>query len=431
MTDTKTLALLGGQPIRTSPLPAYNTIGAEEKAAVMEVLDGGELSGFVASPDNYFWGGRRVRALEKAFCERYGVAHAISVNSATSGLHCAVSAVGVGPGDEVIVPPYTMSASATAILVCGGTPIFADIDESTFCLDPRSVEANITPYTKAIMAVNLYGHPAPLLELSALAKKHGLALIEDNAQAPSAMCHGRYTATIGDIGVFSFNRHKTMQSGEGGVVVTNDEKLALKAALMRNHGEVVVDALSPDDIVNTVGLNYRMTEMEAAVALVQFGKLDALNARRIALANRLSKALSTVDGFTPPVVAEGCSHVYYFYPIRYDERKTGIPRDLFTKAMSAEGFTLRAGYVTPLYMQPVYQRKICFGDNGYPFTANPRNAQISYAKGLCPVTERMQDRELMITNIIYPPLTEADMDAFAEGCLKILANRDQLLKAAS
>lgn len=431
MTDAKTLALLGGTPVRNAPLPAYNTIGEEEKAAVMEVLDGGELSGFVASPDAYFWGGRQVRALEKAFCDRYGMAHAISVNSATSGLHCAVSAVGIGPGDEVIVPPYTMSASATAILMCGGTPIFADIDEATFCLDPKSVEANITPYTKAIMAVNLYGHPAPLLELSALAKKHGLALIEDNAQAPSALCHGRYTATIGDIGVFSFNRHKTMQSGEGGVVVTNDKKLALKSALMRNHGEVVVDTLSPDDIVNTIGVNYRMTEMEAAVARVQFGKLDGLNARRIALANRLDKALASVDGLTPPVVRDGCSHVYYFYPIRYDEKKTGIPRSLFAKAMVAEGFTLRAGYVTPLYLQPVYQKKICFGDRGYPFTANPRNAQISYAKGLCPVTERLQDRELMITNIIYPPLTEADMDAFADACRKILANRDKLLASAS
>lgn len=431
MSTSGTLALLGGQPVRSEPLPVYNTIGAEEKAAVMDVLDSGELSGFVASADKYFWGGRQVRALEKAFCERYGVAHAVAVNSATSGLHCAVSATGVGPGDEVIVPPYTMSASATAILMCGAIPVFADIDDKTFCLDPQSVEANITPYTKAIMAVNLYGHPAPLQELRRIADKHGLYLIEDNAQAPSAESQGKYTATVGDIGVFSFNRHKTMQSGEGGVVVTNNEALALKAALMRNHGEVVVDAMQVNDIVNTIGVNYRMSEMEAAVALVQFGKLDALNADRIRLANHLTSRLADIPGLTPPHVADGCTHVYYFYPIKYDAAVTGIPRNLFAKAVQAEGFTLRPGYVTPLYLQPVYQKKICFGDKGYPFTASPRNAELTYARGLCPVTERLQDQDLMVTNIIYPPLTEADMDAFVTACQKVLDNRDALLAWAA
>lgn len=425
------LALFGGTPIRQEPMPKYNTIGAEEKAAVMAVLDSGELSGFIAYDGKEFWGGRAVLEFEQAFCRRYGLKYAVAVNSATSGLHCAVSATGVGPGDEVIVTPYTMSASATAVLMCGAVPIFADIDDRTFCLDPKSVEANITPYTKAIMAVNLYGHPAPLLELRAIADEHKLWLIEDNAQAPSALCGGRYTATIGDIGVFSFNRHKTMQSGEGGVVVTNNEKLALKAALMRNHGEVVVEAMQLDDIVNTVGVNYRMTEVEAAIALVQFGKLDELNKRRVELADRLTAGLKRIPGLTPPFVVEGCTHVYYFYPIKYDETVTGIPRALFAKAVQAEGFTLRAGYVTPLYLQPLYQKKICFGDKGYPFTASPRNAEISYAKGLCPVTERLQDSELLVTNITYPPLTESDMDAFVEACEKVLRNRDSLLAKAA
>jgi perosamine synthetase len=429
MDSANTLALLGGTPINSAPLPPYNTIGAEEKAAVMAVLDGGELSGFVATPNAQFWGGARVQALEAAFRERFGSKHAIAINSATSGLHCAVQATGIGPGDEVIVPPYTMSASATVILFTGAIPVFADIEDSTFCLDPVAVEAAITPRTRGIMAVNLFGHPARLGELQAIAKRYSLFLVEDNAQAPGATFEGRPTGTIGDAGVFSFNRHKTIQCGEGGILLTDDDKIARKAALARNHGEVVVDGMGLDDIVNTVGLNYRMTEMEAAVARVQFGKLDALNATRIALADRMTAGLSQLPGITPPAVRENCTHVYYFYVMRYDESKTGIPRDLFCKAVQAEGFPLRAGYVKPLYLEPLYQQKICFGKNGYPFTASTRNLEISYQRGLCPVTERLQDHEIMLTGAIYPPLTNEHVDGFVEAFAKVLANRDALMRA--
>lgn len=430
MTDVDTLALLGGTPVRDKPLPPYNTIGAEEKAAVMEVLDGGELSGFIAYNGKEFWGGRRVRALEEAFRNRFGIGHAIAVNSATSGLHCAVAATGVGPGDEVIVPPYTMSASATAVLFTGAVPVFCDVDDRTFCLDPEKVEAAITPQTRAIVAVNLFGQPAPLDTLRALADRHGFYLIEDNAQAPAATHNGRPTATIGHAGVFSFNRHKTMQCGEGGVVVTADDKLALKMALVRNHGEVVVGPMGVEDIVNTVGLNYRMTEMEAAVALVQFNKLDALNERRVELARRLDAGLAELAGLEAPHIAPGNTHVYYFYPIKFSAEAIGMPRELFCKAVEAEGFTLRAGYVKPLYLEPVYQKKLCFGSGGFPFTANSRNGNLSYQRGICPVVERLADRELMVTNIIYPPLSEADMDAFVEACAKVIRHRDALLAAA-
>lgn len=429
MTNADRPALLGGTPVRAEPLPRYNTIGAEEKAAVMGVLDDGELSGFIAYNGAEFYGGRAVRALEEAFREFYNVPHAVSVNSATSGLHCALAATGIGPGDEVIVPPYTMSASATAVLFTGAVPVFADIDDKIFCLDPAAVEAAITPYTRAVVAVNLFGHPAPLLQLREICDRRGLFLIEDNAQAPSATIKGRYTATIGDIGVFSFNRHKTMQSGEGGMAICRDNKLALKMQLVRNHGEVVVAGMSVDDIVNTIGLNYRMTEMEAAVARVQFGKLPALNAQRVALADRISKGLREIPGLSPPHIGEDCTHVYYFYPIIYDEKATGLPRDLFAKAVQAEGFTLRAGYVKPIYLEPLYQRRLAFGDKGFPFNANPRQGNLSYAKGICPVVERLAEKELLVTNIIYPPLTEADMDRFVEACAKVLRNRDALLAA--
>ncbi len=421
--SASTLALLGGTPVVSKPRPAYNTIGAAEKAAVMEVLDCGELSGFVASPDQYFWGGKQVRAIEEAFKRHFGVKHAIAVNSATSGLHCATMATGIGPGDEVIVSPYTMTASATSIIMCGALPVFADIEPDTFGLDPTSVEANITPNTRGIMAVNIFGHGARLAELRAIADRHGLFLIEDNAQAPDALYRGAKTGTIGDAGVFSLNRHKTMQCGEGGVVITNDDKIALKLALMRNHGEVIVGPMGIDDIVNTVGLNYRMGEMEAAVGQVQFAKLPELNRQRIELANCLTARLSELPGITPPKVETGCSHVYYMYVSKMDEAVVGIPRDLFAAALTAEGVPMRAGYLKPIYLEPMYQRRIAFGRNGFPFSAHPR--QVSYDRGICPLVEHLQDHEVLLTSV-YPPMTVADMGAIADAFDKVMENRDAL-----
>jgi perosamine synthetase len=425
------LALLGGHPVRPAGQQPYNTIGEREREAVLEVLDSGELSGFIASSGDAFWGGKQVRHLESRFKEHFGMPHAVAVNSATSGLHCAVSALGVEPGDEVIVTPYTMSASATAIIVAGGTPVFADIEDETFGLDPASVEANLSDRTKGIMAVNIFGHPARLGPLREIADRHGLFLIEDNAQAPDAVYHGHKTGTIGDCGVFSLNRHKVMQSGEGGVVLTRSPELALRAALLRNHGEVAVDAMGVERIEGTYGLNLRMTEMEAAVARVQFERLQELNELRRANAAYLSQCLADVDGVEPPAVASGCTHVYYLYCMTYDKTKTGIPRDLFCRALSAEGFYVRAGYLKPVYLEPMYQQRLAMGKGGFPFSANPRSSSISYARGICPTTERLEYSDLILTTAFLPPSDTRDIDLFIEAIHKVLASRDQLLRMAS
>lgn len=428
MTDT--LAILGGTPVRSGPMPRYNTIGVDEREAVLRVLESGELSGFIAGGVPEFWGGPEVRALEEQVSARFG-RPAIALNSATSGLHAALAALGCGPGDEVIVPPFTMMATATTVLFTGAVPVFVDIDERTFCVDAAAVEAAITPHTRGIVAVNIFGHPAELDRLRTLADRHGLFLLEDNAQAPGANFHGRPTGTFGDAGVFSLNRHKTIQSGEGGVVLCRDEEVALRVALVRNHGECAVDALGVEDITNTVGLNYRMTEMEAAVARCQFAKLDDLTRARAALAARLTEGLRDLEGITAPYVAPDCTHVYYFYVMRYDADVTGIPRDLFVDAVAAEGFPLRAGYLRPIYLERVFQEKRSFGAGGFPFTANPRNDELSYQQGICPVVERLNEREIMLTNAIYPPLTSNDMDSMVEAYCKVLRNRDALLAASS
>lgn len=425
------LALLGGKPLTDLPIPRYNTIGDAEKKAVMKVLDSGELSGFVAAPGDWFYGGKCVRALETAFKEHFGVRHAIAVNSATSGLHASLMAMDLGPGDEVIVSPYTMHASATMIVMCGAVPVFADIEPDSFCIDPASVEALITPRTRGVVAVNIFGHPAALDPLKAICDRHGLFLLEDNAQAPDAVYKGRKTSTIGDAGVFSLNRHKTMQCGEGGVVVTNDDRIAKKVQLFRNHGETVVAAMGETDLVNTIGVNYRMGEMEAAVARVQFAKLPELNAARQALCARLTEQLGSVPGILPPAVASDCTHVYYFYVMRYDAARTGIPRDLFVRAFNAEGFPMRAGYLTPLYLEPMYQKRVAIGRTGFPWSFYPESRQISYTRGICPTVERLQDHEVILTAFIHPPLTNADMDRYVEAMRKVIANRDALLTHAT
>ncbi len=237
----KKLAVNGRkQPVLKKPFPPVYNIGKEEIEAVVRLMKKGPLSDFVGARGKYFLGGREVKRLEAMFCKKFRIKHAVSFNSATTALHAAIAALGIGPGDEVIVPPYTMSASATSILMNGAVPIFADIDEKTFCIDPRSIEKRITRNTKAIMVVNLFGGLCDLEEILKIAKKHKLKVIEDNAQAPGALYKGKYAGTIGDIGVFSFNVHKTIQAGEGGVLVTNNKEYAFRAQLARNHGEAVV-----------------------------------------------------------------------------------------------------------------------------------------------------------------------------------------------
>jgi len=422
-------AILGGKPENSTIFPPYNTIGQEEKEAVMAVLDSGELSGFVAGNVPEFYGGKQVQALEREFCKRFGVKYAVSVNSATSGLYCMLMAMGVGPGDEVITSPYTMHATASSILQCGAVPIFADIEEETFGLDPISVEKNITKNTKGILAVNIFGHAARLNELKKIADSNNIWLLEDNAQAPGGVLEGgRFTATVGKAGVFSFNRHKTMQSGEGGVVLTNDENVAKRMMLVRNHGEVVVEAWKMDDISNTIGQNLRMSEMEAAVALCQIKKLDQFNNIRIGLANRISAGLKDINGISAPIVRDGCKHVYYFYAMKYDEASVGISRDHFVEAVNAEGYYLRGGYLRPIYLEPMFRQKICFGKDGYPFTANSRNNEIKYTEGLCPVAERLNDNEVIITNIIYSPITVDDMDGFVRAIKKVISHAEEIKK---
>lgn len=419
-------ALLGGDPVRTRPFPEQNTIGEEEKRAAIEVIESGVLSGFIGEPCPEFYGGPKVKDTEAKFATMFGAKHAITTNSATTSLQTALAAAGVGPGDEVIVPPFTMSATPAVVVMLGAVPVFADIDERTFNLDPRSVASLVSEHTRAIMVVHLFGQPADMDTINEIAKRHDLKVIEDAAQAARATYKGRYAGTLGDAGILSLNRHKIIHCGEGGVVLTNDSDIALRCQLIRNHGEVSAESFGLSDISNTVGSNFRMTEVEAAIAGVQLGRLPGLFAGRTELSAYLTAKLQGMDGVTPPFLAPDVTSANYLYAIRVDEEVLGISRQTFAKALVAEGIPVEEGYTRPLYLQPMYQQRKGLGRHGFPFSGGPYSGKVSYEKGICPVAERMYERELLIGDYCHSPLTFADLDDIAAGFSRVYENREAL-----
>ncbi|MBN2121144.1 MAG: DegT/DnrJ/EryC1/StrS family aminotransferase [Candidatus Omnitrophica bacterium] len=405
------LALLGGEKIRKTPFVSNACIKDEEKKRVSAVLDSGMLSGFVAKKGDFFLGGAQLREFEALVQGYFSIEYAIAVNSATAGLHIAVAACGIGAGDEVIVTPYTMSASATAIVMQKAIPVFSDITENRLCLDPARIEKKITSRTKAIMVVHLFGWPAEMHEILNIARKHNLFVIEDCAQAPGAKYKDKFVGTLGHIGVFSLNQHKTITCGEGGFAITKNSDLALRMQLVRNHGEAVVEDFGSEENYDIVGYNYRMTELEAAVSIGQFRRLDYLNSHRIELAEYLIEKLSKFKGIILPRKDDN-TNVYFVLPMRLKRELVGVHRDTFVKALIAEGIPFAAGYVKPIYLAPLYQKTL--------------KDKSVYDKGICPVCERMYEEELMLTGVCKYPHTKEDMDCVVEAFDKIYNHAEEL-----
>jgi dTDP-4-amino-4,6-dideoxygalactose transaminase len=402
------LAINGGNKVRTKPFPPYRIIGEEERGAAVRVIESGMLSRFLGTWHKDFYGGPEVQALEREWAKHFGVKHAIAVNSGTSGLYCAIG-------------------------------VFADIEEDFFCLDPDSVEERITEQTKAIMVVDIFGLPYDVERINAIATKYGLIVIEDNAQAPAARFRGSWAGTLGDIGVFSLNYHKHIHCGEGGMVVTDDDSLAEKVRLIRNHAEAVLHAKgenTPSELINMIGFNFRMTEIEAAIAREQLKKLDMLVADRVRNVEYLAERLARIPGITPAAVRPGCTHSYYVHALKYDEEETGIPRNRFIEAVKAElphtelregeGVLIGCGYVKPLYLQPLYQHRIAYGEKGCPFTCSYYQGTVDYTEGICPVTERMHFRELVTHELMRPPLTDQDLDDIHAAFQKVFDGRSEI-----
>ena len=369
-------------------------------------------------------GGAEVRAFEKKAAAYFGVRHALTVNSWTSGLIAAVGAIGVAPGDEVITTPWTMSATAMAILHWNAIPVFADIDPETFNIDPASVEALIGPRTRAILAVDIFGQSADMTALREIADRHGLKLLTDTAQAPGARTGSHFTGTLADIGGFSLNYHKHIHCGEGGILVTDDDALAERLALIRNHAESVLKSENPTDYVNMIGYNFRMGEIEAAIASVQLDKLDARVASRQRAARQLDEGLAGLEGLTLPKVVEGGTHVYYVYGMTIDADALGVSREALLDALRAEGVPGIFGGYQNLHLLPIFRHRIAYGADGFPWTLAER--EIAYGPGTCPVAERLHANTFVGINLCmceYPP---EDIDQVIAAFRKVWASLDSL-----
>ena len=416
---TEKLAILGGPKAIAQPFKRYNAIGREEVEAAKAVVESGVLSKFLGCWEPDFYGGPKVQEFERK-CEAYfGVKHAVTVNSATSGLIAAVGAIGIEPGDEVIVTPWTMSASATAILHWNAIPVFADIEPETFCLDPASVEANITPYTKAIMAVDIFGHSADMDALMAIAKRHRLKVISDTAQAPGTYYKGKMTGTLAHIGGYSLNYHKHIHTGEGGIVVTDDDALADRLRLIRNHAEAVVGDKGVTDLRNMIGYNFRLGEVESAIGIEQLKKLKGFVAGRQHAADRLSQGLRGLAGLRTPVVKPGCTHAYYMYPMILDVERLGVPRARIVEALRAEGIVGLEGGYTSLHLMPMYQQKMAYGSKGFPWTSDICHRDVSYRKGICPVAETLHEKAYLGFEMCMWEMTDDDIDAVVRAFRKV------------
>ena len=425
------LALHGGPKTITSKLRHYNSMGAEEVAAARAVVESGVLSKYLGCWDPDFFGGPKVQEFERLCEHTFGVKHAVTVNSWTSGLIAAVGAIGIEPGDEVIVTPWTMCASATAILHWNAIPIFADIEPDTFCLDPASVETRITRRTRAIMAVDIFGQSADMDGLRAIARRHGLKIISDAAQAPGVNYKGRTGGTLGDVGGFSLNYHKHIHTGEGGILVTDDDQIAERARLIRNHAEAVVGDKGVTDLGNMIGFNFRLGEIEAAIGIEQLKKLHRLVAARQHSAERLASGLRGLPGLRTPVVRSGCTHAYYMFPMILDVDLLGVSRAALFEALQAEGVMgLAQGYQN-VHLLPMYQRKIAYGHNGFPWTAQFSRPDIDYRKGICPVAERLHDSTYLGFELCVHELDDSEVDLIARAFHKVWAQLPTLAQNAA
>jgi perosamine synthetase len=360
------------------------SITEQDLAAVADVLT-----------SDYLTTGPRVDAFERAFAAWCGARCGVAVNSGTAALHCAMRALGVGPGDEVVVPPITFAATANAVVYEGATPVFADVRADNLLIDPDQVARRITPRTRAVVAVDYAGQPCDYDALSALCAERGLALVADACHAPGAEWNGRRVGTLARLNAFSFHPVKHMTTGEGGMVLTDDEALAAHMRRFRNHG-IDSDARAREargswfyEMVE-LGYNYRVTDIQCALGLAQLARLDAFLARRRAIAARYDAAFAGVDGFEPLATDPRARHAYHLYVVRLTGEQD---RGALFALLRERGVGVNVHYV-PVHMHPYYRQK---------FGTGP---------GDCPVAEAAYER--ILTLPLYPGMSDRDVTTVIE-----------------
>lgn len=439
---TAELALWGRPPaLDNSRHVRWPVLDESDRRAVLGVLDRGVLSGPFAP---------EVRALEREFADYIGTRHALATNSGTAALHMALAAVGVGPGDEVITSAYSFVATAQAVLHQQAIPVFVDIEPRACGIDPALIERAITRRTRALLPVHIHGMPCDLDEVMAIGKRHGIPVVEDACQAHGAMYRGRRAGSIGDAAAFSLQSSKNLACGEGGIFVTNDTAMLDRANSLRMFGENVrqmedtpwdpvrpLDAKRAYDSVH-VGWMYRTTEMSAALARSQLRKLEAANAQAQRNATRLSAALSTLPGITPPTEFSDRRGTIHKYRVRFDATAIGVTappkqvRALLIDALRAEGLEVVMWQSQPVPGQTLFRDKTGFG-GGVPWSVWDRDGQVSYDLSAFPQTVALLDSSLVLFSQscpIFPQPTEI-IDAYAEAFARVWRALPTLVERAA
>jgi len=396
------LAIDGGEPVRTRPFPPRQPFGDREVELVTQAIRSQSLFG----PR-----GPMMPEFEKRFAELYGAKHAATSTSGTAAIHVAIGAVNPDPGDEIITAPITDAGTVVPIVYQGCIPVFADVDD-TYNMDPRDVEAKITPRTRAILAVHLFGNPCDMDAMTDIARRHGVALIEDCSQAHLTRYKGRLCGTMGDIASFSFQQSKHMTCGDGGITITSDEELGDRADRFRDKGWTRRPGARRYPFL---GLNYRMTELQGAVALAQLEKVADVVATRHELGDLLTDGILGAPGILPQPVTEGGECTYWHYGLRVVDGEPAA----FSKALRAEGIPNGLGYIgKPIFLcMESLVHKTTFGTSSYPFDGSHGGRSIDYVEGLCPRTEAILGQMLVLT--VHEHMSPADVADMATAIRKV------------
>jgi perosamine synthetase len=415
------LAAFGGTAAVPHELrnPAWPVITEEDRAAVLGVLDGGRL---VSNTD----GETAVSILEERWAARVGVGHCVGASNGTTAMSMALAGLGIGPGDEVIVPALSFIASGLAPLHQMAIPVFADIDPVTFTVDPVAVEALVTPRTAAILPVHLHGHPADMDALNAIARRDGLAVVEDAAQAHGALYHGRQVGSLGSAGGFSLQVTKNLPTcGEGGLLTTDDGELARRARMIRQFGEIIEPGKDRDYISYLLGWNHKLPTVQAGFTLSQLDRFDEYEAARQANVSRLLARLSRLPGLVVPTVAEDCTHAWHILRFRFDPEAAGLPqvgagamRAAMHRLLRAEGVPVSRYQLLALPEQKVFAERAGFG-SGYPWAAGAPQPTPEH-----PVTTAVIDDSLTLQKRHLNPGSGPALDSYADGFEKVWRNLD-------
>lgn len=376
------LAIEGGKPVRETVLPyGRQSVDEEDIQAVASVLR-----------SDWLTTGPKVGEFEEAFAATVGASHAVAVSNGTAALHAAVYALGIGPGDEVIVPAMTFAATANCVVYQGGTPVFADVDRDTLLIDPEEIEKKITSRTKAVIAVDYAGQPCDYDRLRTIADRHGLKLVADACHALGGAYKGRSVGTLARLNTFSLHPVKHITTGEGGVITTDDGELAQRMRVFRNHG-ITSDHHQREAVggwfyeMVDLGYNYRLTDIQCALGLSQLRKLRSWIERRQAIARQYAEAFAGMPAVRPLQTRPDVSHAYHLYVVALDPDRVRVKRDAVFAALRAEGIGVNVHYI-PAHLHPFYQKRS------------------GVRSGICPVAEAAYER--IVSLPIFPAMTDRD-----------------------